>query len=1386
LAALYTEQTLPDLANEDPEAVRLFQEFMKLTSRKKDAVGAYMVAVPDIEIPGLYEDMPRKPTKFTKKRRQHSDNGRCACCGYGDWVFPTEDTELNQSPTLHSGARVSVFAGKKYKPVADKIKPTFQELPEEYRIIRNITGDPLKDMPELPVFPPEFTPTGRYTKDRRDIVDKLHDEDFLLPWERKLMHYFMMLHEKNFAWEDSERGTFKEEYFPPVKFPVLKGHKVWVERNIPIPPGQLEEVCRVLRASIDSNIYEPSNGAYRTKYFSVLKSDGKSIRLVHSLEPLNAATIAHSGLPPGAEELASHFAGRSCGGCLDLYSGYNHRTIDEASRDYTTFQTPFGALRLVKLPQGWTNSVPIFHDDVTYILRDEVPHVTRPYIDDVPIRGPGTRYEMDDGTEERIPENPGIRRFVWEHFQNLNRIVTRMGYAGGTFSGKKAVLCRSDPTIVGHVCTYEGMKPSVDRIGVIQRWAPCTNYTDVKSFLGTVGVMRRYIEDYTIKAEPINLLTRKGVEFDWGPRQEASMKILKEAVANCPCLKPLNYEWDSDVVLAVDSSWMATGIIVYQVDPKDKTKKYFAKFASLPMNEREANYSQPKRELFGIKRALEAMHFWFDGCRKLVVETDAKYVKGMLDNPGVGPNATINRWIEDILKFHFTLKHVAGKTFSPDGLSRRVAQPGDEVFEDREVDFDNNLPPQLHKDSIETPAPLNFEDFKDDIDTRGGYYFSMSGNEAESYHDLQDELKLAEAGQTCREQEILAPLKQLLQEMPDAHKQMLQDSCLCPGAEKKDQSVSRFFISQLAQGKKKKKAGVSRIVKKDGEPMLPKQNSEVAPEEEELYDESHRTESAIETDLRLELVRVWMKDTLVRPEGMSNKQYTSFMRFAVQFYIDKKGRMYRKSKGGEHKLVVAKENRTYMIRAAHDSLGHRGFYATKSLLELRFWWPEFERDVSHHIKTCLLCQLRQKTLLHIPPVVTHTPSLFQQIHVDVMVMGTPSNGFNKVVDARDSLSRWLEARPIKNETARTLGLFLLEEIICRWGCPEVIVTDNAPQFLAAVAWLKDKYGIQGIRVSPYNSQGNGSVENGHWPMRQSLYKATGGNPGKWYWFFPQVVWADRVTIRRGLGCSPYFMVTGAHPLLPLDIEEATWLVELPDRVLTTEELIGFRAQALAKHRTHVERMRERVTAEKRAAVRRYEKVNEHTIRDFSFLPGDLVLIRNTTVEKSLNTKMEPRYLGPMIVIRRTLGGSYVIAELDGSVFQSKIAQFRVVPYEARKSVPLPPNIHDLIDLSKETLDLLVADGEVDEYKGKDLQFDNVRLGVDDGYEELRPEEVEEEDSGQESDDGAPKIHQTRAVKKVGKALQREQEADLEKAWDTWQRKKLMESDETIAGATIKG
>jgi hypothetical protein len=74
---------------------------------------------------------------------------------------------------------------------------------------------------------------------------------------------------------------------------------------------------------MDAGVFEPSNSSYQSRWFCVLKKDGKSLCIVQSLEPLKKVTIAHSGVPPFTEQLAEQFVGCACNSMLDLYVGYD-------------------------------------------------------------------------------------------------------------------------------------------------------------------------------------------------------------------------------------------------------------------------------------------------------------------------------------------------------------------------------------------------------------------------------------------------------------------------------------------------------------------------------------------------------------------------------------------------------------------------------------------------------------------------------------------------------------------------------------------------------------------------------------------------------------------------------------------------------------------------------------------------------------------------------------------------------------------------------------------------------------------------------------------------------------------------------------------------------
>jgi hypothetical protein len=91
----------------------------------------------------------------------------------------------------------------------------------------------------------------------------------------------------------------------------------------PIPPGLHDELVKIIRDKIVSGAYEPSNAAYRSRWFCVIKCDRSSLHVVHDLRPFNAITIGDVSVPPIMEQLVESFGARACYASLDLFVAYD-------------------------------------------------------------------------------------------------------------------------------------------------------------------------------------------------------------------------------------------------------------------------------------------------------------------------------------------------------------------------------------------------------------------------------------------------------------------------------------------------------------------------------------------------------------------------------------------------------------------------------------------------------------------------------------------------------------------------------------------------------------------------------------------------------------------------------------------------------------------------------------------------------------------------------------------------------------------------------------------------------------------------------------------------------------------------------------------------------
>ena len=151
-----------------------------------------------------------------------------------------------------------------------------------------------------------------------------------------------------------------------------------------------------------------------------------------------------------------------------------------------------------------------------------------------------------------------------------------------------------------------------------------------------------------------------------------------------------------------------------------------------------------------------------------------------------------------------------------------------------------------------------------------------------------------------------------------------------------------------------------------------------------------------------------------------------------------------------------------------------------------------------------------------------------------------------------------------------------------------------------------------IHISPYNSQANGVVERRHLDVQEAIIKSTLRGEFCWHTTTHSVFWAERVTMLRSTGLSPYFMVHGVEPLFPFDLAEATLLLPPPDtEPLSSSRLIAWRAHQLQKRQEDLKSIRERVLKAWFESVKHFEAAFKNRINDFDFRAGSLVLVRNT-------------------------------------------------------------------------------------------------------------------------------------------------------------------------------
>ncbi|KAE8223383.1 hypothetical protein CF319_g3572 [Tilletia indica] len=379
-------------------------------------------------------------------------------------------------------------------------------------------------------------------------------------------------------------------------------------------------------------------------------------------------------------------------------------------------------------------------------------------------------------------------------------------------------------------------------------------------------------------------------------------------------------------------------------------------------------------------------------------------------------------------------------------------------------------------------------------------------------------------------------------------------------------------------------------------------------------------------------------------------------------YFVREGRLYKRRENELPVMVIDNDEEKHRImHEAHEVHGHRGRDAMMSLVSKRFWWEKMTVDCIDHKNSCGPCQRRRHATEREEFRTNPVPRMFTDFAMDLVDLGPDVGEKRYMIVARDGLTGWPEARLLSDKTSASVRTFLEEDVIARYGSTiRTILTDNGTENAGETGWIIQHLGYKHAHSTPYNPEGNGMVERGHASLVEGLLKASYDDRARTASYLPSILWADRITTKRTSGYSPYELVYGLDPVLPMDVEFKTFIAFDWDSVKTTADLLAFRSRQLKRRTDDLERARIRIE-QARSQGRAYADEREaHQLRE-PLRPQDLVLVRNPTHQH----RAQDRWLGPYRVISQRPGGSYQLAELDKTIYGRLVAAKHIRKYFVR-------------------------------------------------------------------------------------------------------------------------
>ena len=276
-----------------------------------------------------------------------------------------------------------------------------------------------------------------------------------------------------------------------------------------------------------------------------------------------------------------------------------------------------------------------------------------------------------------------------------------------------------------------------------------------------------------------------------------------------------------------------------------------------------------------------------------------------------------------------------------------------------------------------------------------------------------------------------------------------------------------------------------------------------------------------------------------------DKKATAAYVKAKEHLLIKNGLLYRKTRQGQadetvFQFVVPQRHQGAALDGCHREAAHQGQRRSIALMQERFWWPGMTRDLRNHIKKCSRCRKYEAA----PPVTPMKPLTCsgprELLHVDFtsieeMVPLKEDPVICNVLVLQDHFSKYVVAYVVKDQTARTAAKTLRIGYFGLFGAPAYLVSDQGKAFTGhVITHLCELYGVQKLRTSPYHAETNGQVERMNQTIIHMIGKLEEDKKACWSEHLPELLMAYNATRSAVTGYSPYYLLFGRRPRIPVD------------------------------------------------------------------------------------------------------------------------------------------------------------------------------------------------------------------------------------------------------------